>query len=130
MRRRQQGMSLVVAIFLIVVIALLSAAAVSVGRASSESTNQTLLADRARAAAEAGLEWGAYRVMVQNLSCATVMSGPLPFNFSGLRGFRVTITGCQRTATQNVLDITAFAQQGNFGQASYASLTLSRRFNW
>ena len=78
MKRAQRGMSLVVAIFLIVAIALLSAAAVSVGRANSESTNEMLLADRARAAAEAGLEWAAYRVLVQGVACATVNGQQLP----------------------------------------------------
>ena len=127
MRRHQKGMSLVVAIFLIVVIALLSAAAVSVGRATSESTNQLLLADRAKAAAEAGLEWAAYRVLVQAVPCATVNGQLLPLNLSGLRGFRVTVT-CQRAVNQPVFDITAFAQQGNFGQSTYASRSVTKRF--
>jgi MSHA biogenesis protein MshP len=129
MRRRQQGMSLVVAIFLVVAIAVLSAAAVSVGRAASESTNELLLANRAEAAAEAGLEWAAYRVLVQGVSCATVNSGPpLPLNFGALRGFRVTVT-CVRATTAAVYDLSAFAQSGNFGQAAYASHTVARRFN-
>ncbi len=128
MKRSQRGMSLVVAIFLIVVIALLSAAAVSVGRAASESTNELLLADRAKAAAAAGLEWAAYRVMVQAVPCATVNGQLLQLNLSGLRGFRVTVT-CQRATTPAVFDITAFAQSGNFGQSTYASHSLARRFN-
>ena len=128
MKRAQRGMSLVVAIFLIVAIALLSAAAVSVGRANSESTNEMLLADRARAAAEAGLEWAAYRVLVQGVACATVNGQQLPLSLGALRGFRVTIT-CQRAATAAVFDLSAFAQSGNFGQDAYASHTVARRFN-
>jgi type II secretory pathway component PulK len=127
-KRHQRGMSLIVAIFLITAIALLSAAAVSVGRASTESTNELLLADRSRAAAEAGLEWAAYRVMVQAVPCATVNGQLLQLNLSGLRGFRVTVT-CQRATNPAMFDITAFAQSGNFGQTTYASHTLSRRFN-
>ena len=128
MRRRQRGMSLVVAIFLVVAIAVLSAAAVSVGRAASESTNELLLADRAKAAAEAGLEWAAYRVLVQAVPCTTVNGQLLQLGLGGLRGFRVTVT-CQRATNPAVFDITAFAQSGNFGQAAYASHTVARRFN-
>ena len=129
--RRQRGMSLVVAIFLIVVIALLSAFAVSMGAASSESTNLQLSADRARAAARAGLEWGAYRAMVQLAPCAAPPLPPtsavLVLNQGALNGFRVTVT-CQRNTARTVFDITAFAQRGNFGANNYASHTLAGRF--
>lgn len=128
MRRRQRGMSLVVAIFLIVIIALLAAAAVSVGHATSESSNELLLADRARAAAHAGLEWEAYRVMVQGRPCQAGGNPQLPLNQGALRGFRVTVS-CQRATNVNVFDITAVAQQGNFGDANYAYRSVTRRFN-
>lgn len=124
-------MSLVVAIFLIVVIALLSAFAVSMGAASSESTNLQLSADRARAAARAGLEWGAYRARVQGVSCPAPPQPPastrLNLNQSALNGFRVTVT-CQRNNANSVFDISAFAQRGNFGANNYASYTLSGRY--
>lgn len=129
--RRQRGMSLVVAIFLIVVIALLSAFAVSMGAASSESRNLQLSADRARAAARAGLEWGAYRAMVQLAPCAAPPLPPasavLVLNQGALNGFRVTVT-CQRNTARTVYDITAFAQRGNFGTNNYASHTLTGRY--
>jgi len=126
MRRKQRGMSLVVAIFLIVVIALLAAAAVSVGNATHETTNEQLFADRAHAAADAGLEWGAYRAMVNG-----VCQNPYPalaLNLGALRGFRVTVS-CVRAQNSNTYDITAFAQQGNFGQVTYASHRVTKRFN-
>jgi MSHA biogenesis protein MshP len=125
--RRQRGMSLVVAIFLIVVIALLSAFAVSVGTASSQSTNQQLSADRARAAARAGLEWGAYRARVLGL-CPAATPPAVALNQGALAGFRFTVT-CQRDAAGTVFDITSFAQRGNFGSANYASFRLTQRFN-
>jgi MSHA biogenesis protein MshP len=123
--RRQRGMSLLVAIFLIVVIALLSAFAVSVGNASSASTNQQLSADRARAAARAGLEWGAYRARV--LGLCTAAAPPLLLNQGALNGFRVTVN-CQRDGAGTVFDITAFAQRGNYGSINYASHSLTQRF--
>jgi MSHA biogenesis protein MshP len=126
--RRQRGMSLVVAIFLIVVIALLSAFAVSVGTASTISTNQQLSADRARAAARTGLEWGAYRARVLGICPAFPATALLVLNQVALNGFRVTVT-CQRDNAGTVFDITAFAQRGNYGSDNYASHTLVQRFN-
>ncbi len=127
--RRQRGMSLVVAIFLIVVIALLSAFAVSMGAASSESTNLQLSADRARASARAGLEWGAYRARVLNICTPPTPPLPPPLILSqgALNGFRVRVT-CQRDGANSVFDITAFAQRGNFGANNYASHTLVARY--
>lgn len=125
--KRQRGMSLVVAIFLIVVIALLSALAVSMGAASSQSTNLQLSANRARAAAKAGLEWGAYRARVLNSCPLPPATALVPLNQGALAGFRVTVT-CQRDTGNTVFDITAFAQRGNFGSNNYASHTLTGRY--
>lgn len=122
--KRQRGMSLVVAIFLIVIIALLSAFAVSVGTASSESTNLQLSANRARAAARVGLEWGAYRARVLNQCPAASV---LPLAQGALNGFSVTVL-CQSDGAGRVFDLSAFAQRGNFGSVNYASHTLRGRF--
>jgi MSHA biogenesis protein MshP len=126
MTRQQRGMSMVVAIFLIVIVALLAAFAVSVGNATSDSTNQQLLASRARAAARAGLEWGAYSASVQGVCVGFPPFPVVPLNQSALAGFRVEVR-CVGNA--GVFDITAFAQRGNFGQAEYASHRLVSRFN-
>jgi MSHA biogenesis protein MshP len=125
-RRPQRGMSLVVAIFLIVIIALLSAFAVSVGNATTQSTNQRLYADRAQAAAEAGLEWGAYNALALGACDGTPPYPVLNLAQGSLSGYRVEV---QCVAHGGVFDITAFAQRGNFGQADYASRQLQRRFN-
>lgn len=128
MKARQRGMSLVAAIFVIVVVALLAAFAVTAGTAKAGATNQALLADRAAAAAHAGAEWGAYRARVAGSCVATP-----PFNITqgALRGFRVTVTCASTThaapANWYVRDITAFAQYGNFGAADYASHTAHAR---
>lgn len=121
----QRGMSLVVAIFLITVIASLVAFAVTVGTATQDSANLQLQADRAEAAARAGAEWGAYRALVNN-SC---LAGGTTFNLNqaALRGFRVTVTcRAQSLAPNTVYEIDSFAQWGNFGAASYASRRVVR----
>lgn len=125
-RRAQRGMSLVVAIFLIVIVALLSAFAVSVGNATTQATNQRLYADRALAAARAGLEWGAFRAQVQGACVGTAPFPVLNLTQGALRGYRVEV---QCIANGAVFDINAFAQRGSFGQADYASRRLSGRFN-
>lgn len=130
MRRRQRGMSLVAAIFVIVVVALLASFAVTAGTSKLGTTSQTLMADRAAAAAHAGAEWGAYRARVAG-SC--VAPPGVTFNIAqgALSGFRVTVT-CTSTlhappANWYVRDITAFAQYGNFGAADYASHSAQAR---
>jgi MSHA biogenesis protein MshP len=122
---------MIVAIFLIVVIASLAAFAVTTGTATRESANLGLQADRALDAARAGVEWGAYRALVQNQCAATT-----PFNLTqaALRGFRVTVR-CVRTnhtegaTTYAVWDIESFAQWSNFGAADYASRTVVGRYS-
>jgi MSHA biogenesis protein MshP len=122
-------MSLVVAIFLITVIASLSAFAVTVGTATRESENLQLQADRAEAAARAGAEWAAYRALLVVPICPGI-AAPTAFNLTqgALRGFRVTVTCTPRGLAPNIVyDIDSFAQWSNFGAANYASRRVSRR---
>jgi type II secretory pathway pseudopilin PulG len=126
-------MSLVVAIFLISVIASLAAFAVTVGTGTRESENLQLQADRAMAAARAGMEWAAYRARVVHV-CP---NGAFNLTQGALRGFRVTVTSTPAAGTgvhtdvaasYRVCDVTSFAQWSNFGAANYASRTIDRRF--
>ncbi|MFO1502222.1 MAG: hypothetical protein U1F39_00225 [Steroidobacteraceae bacterium] len=128
--RAQRGMSLVVALFVVVVLALLAAFAVNIGTSQRESSNLRLAAARATQAAQAGIEWGATRALVNN-SCAA--NAVLNLTQGALNGMRVTVD-CAATShaegpvNYRVFDITAFAQYGRFGAAGYASKTLSARF--
>jgi MSHA biogenesis protein MshP len=118
-RLRQRGMSLVVAIFLITVIASLAAFAVTVGTATREGANLQLLADRAQAAAHAGSEWGAYRVLKQGVCVAGTT---VNLTQAGLGGFRVLVSCTQQSAGPSIVyEINSFAQWSNFGAADYAS---------
>jgi MSHA biogenesis protein MshP len=126
MRTRQRGMSMIVAIFLIVVVASLAAFAVTAGTSQRESANLQLASDRAAAAARAGVEWGAYRALVQG-NCPA--STPLALNQAALRGLQVRVDCVRRThAGVPLVEITAFARNGNFGAVNYASRTLVSRF--
>lgn len=121
----QRGMSMVVAIFLVTIVASLAAFAVTVGTATRESENLQLQADRANAAARAGAEWGAYRALV-NSNC---IANPA-FNLTevALRGFRVTVSCVNVGSAANpVFEINSFAQRSNFGAGDYASGRVIRR---
>ena len=126
-RSREEGMSLVVAIFLITVIASLAAFAVTIGTATREAQNLQLQADRATAAARAGVEWGAYRALVQG-NCGGLGS-PDTFNLTqgALSGFRVTVSCRPLSNGSNTFEIVSFAQWSNFGATNYASRRVVRR---
>jgi MSHA biogenesis protein MshP len=125
---RQRGMSLVVAIFLITVIASLAAFAVTVGTATRESENLQLQSDRAMAAARAGMEWAAYQMRVSGV-CP---QGNFPLTQGALNGFRVTITRLSDTGPHEpplnyrICSVRSFAQWGNFGANNYASRTIEK----
>jgi MSHA biogenesis protein MshP len=123
----QRGMSMVVAIFLITIVASLAAFAVTVGTATRESENLQLQADRAVAAARAGAEWGAYRALVGASSCSNT-NPPFNLNEAALRGFRVTVI-CNNvgSATNPIYEINSFAQRSSFGAADYASSRVIKR---
>jgi MSHA biogenesis protein MshP len=123
-------MSLVVALFIVVVLGLLAAFAVSIGTSQRESANLRLASDRAAQAARAGTEWAGTRALVNN-SCAA--GSVLNLAQGALNGFRVTVT-CSASShvegavSYRVYDVTSFAQYGRFGAAGYASKTLTARF--
>jgi Tfp pilus assembly protein PilX len=123
-------MTLVVALFLVVVLGLLAAFAVSIGTSQRETSNLRLSADRAVQAARAGTEWAATRALVNN-SCAA--STVLPLNQGALNGYRVTVR-CNSTShsegalNYRIYDVTSFAQYGRFGASGYVSRTLNARF--
>jgi MSHA biogenesis protein MshP len=75
--RRQAGVGIVTAIFLLVVLAGLATAMVSLYTAQQTSTNVDLLGARAYQAARAGMEWGLFRQTRAN-SCAASTRLALP----------------------------------------------------
>jgi MSHA biogenesis protein MshP len=131
--KHQRGMSLVVAIFLIVVIASLAAFAVTVGTAQREENNLKLMAERAQQAAHAGSEWAAHQTLVVLAANANPCPPPATFNLTqaALRGFRVTVS-CTMTGPypdgSRVFDITSMGQWSNFGASGYVSRTVQSRF--
>jgi len=110
--RGQHGMALIAALFLIVVLAALGIFAVRIGGAQQQTVNLGLLGDRAVAAANAGIEYGANRALVQGI-CA---NATLNLNQAALTGFTVTVT-CTPAGGQ--FNLVSSASRGAYGSPDF-----------
>jgi MSHA biogenesis protein MshP len=86
---RSAGVGLVTAIFLLVVLAGLAVAMVSISGAQQAASALDVQGARAYQAARAGIEWGLFQSM-RNNACAASTSFDLPAT-STLNGFAVTV---------------------------------------
>ena len=101
----QRGLSIVTAIFLMVILAMLGAYMLSVSGIQQSSSVLDVQGVRAYHAARAGMEWGAWHVLDPNNSIGTAALPTCPASpthLSGLAGslspFTVTVT-CSATST-------------------------------
>ena len=122
MASKQRGISLVPALVLMIVLAALGLIAVRFGAIQQQTVVLSMQSARAYAAARAGIEWSAYRALV-NSSCA---SASLVLTEGGLNGFTVD-TSCSSTLhsegpdTVTIYVIDAFAYSGSYGTPDYVS---------
>lgn len=94
-RHFQQGVGLVTAIFLLVILSGLAVALLSISTASQSAAALDVQGARAYQAARAGIEWGLYQnLRTANRRCDASYSFALPAA-SSLSGFIVTVT-CAR----------------------------------
>jgi MSHA biogenesis protein MshP len=121
-RHRQRGFSLVPALFLLVVLAVLGAVAVRLSAVEHQTVLLSMQSTRAYAAARAGIEWSAY----QAVTAGTCGSATVALAEGGLDGFTVD-TNCTTTShnegssTTNVYILEAFAYSGAYGTPDYVS---------
>jgi MSHA biogenesis protein MshP len=132
MKRRQKGMSIVIALFVVVVVAMLAAFAVTVGGAQRQADTTNMLGSRALAAARSGLEWGLYRTRAGWCTTPNVQQ-VVALTEGALRGFQVTVkcSGYQHTEggpPYYSFDITATAKYGTYGSTDFAARTVSGRY--
>ena len=128
MKKLQTGFSIVSAIFLLVVLAFLGAAMATFSTNQQQSAAMDVMGARAYQAARAGVEWGAYQVLIAG-PAACVAATPLPVGtFAGtLSGFAVVVTCVPSaasevsvaTGTVTVYNLTSTAAQGIAGQPDY-----------
>ncbi len=130
--RPQRGVALVVALFVIVVLAGLGLFAMRIGNGQQQSVNLDLLGARAEAAASAGIEYGANQAL-RHANCAAAPP-PLALNQGALTGFSVQV-GCTASTyvvngvSYQVYAVTATATRGVYGTPSYVSRQTSRSVN-
>lgn len=131
----QRGFSLPVAVFIIVVLAVIGAMMVTIGGVQSATAAAAAQGARAYHAARAGIEWGIYETVAPGgplRACPLVGPPSGSFGFPGvaeLAGFGVVVT-CTESAHQEhgastrVVVLTAVATFGAFGTPDYVSRTL------
>jgi MSHA biogenesis protein MshP len=140
----ETGFSIVAAIFLLVVLALLGAFIVNIVGLQQSGQQLDVRGVRAYQAARAGLEWAAWQSLDPNNAlnpaiCTAVPTCPaspttLPALAGSLAPFTVVVT-CAETATTEgnrevrVFAVTAIATAGTPGNADYVSRELQARFS-
>lgn len=106
-RRHQHGVSIVTAIFLLVVLSVLGTAIVSLSASQHKDSVLDLLGSRAYEAARSGMEYGLFRRLEGTKDCpASVSFNPTPPTMSS---FTVTVTCNVNTTTIQQTTITATA---------------------
>jgi MSHA biogenesis protein MshP len=126
-----RGFALVPALFLIVVLAALGAAAIRIGSGQQQTVTMALQQVRALSAARAGIEWGAYQALKPTSSC--VASTTLNLTEAALAGFTVVVT-CSATGfpsgatTKYAYVLGSSATSGTYGQPGYVHRVVSSTF--
>lgn len=138
LRSTQSGFSIVVAIFILVVLASLAAVMVSMYVGQQTNSNRDVQGARAYHAAKAGIEWGTYQIMSPENNVAVTA----PYNCTGamgtpafagaLQNFTVNVSCSVTTTTEGsntirVYQITATATSGSLPSPDYVERQLTAR---
>ena len=122
----KRGFTLITALFLLVVVALLSVYMINLRSVQQSTIVYGLQGARAMLAAQAGLEWGVYDAITNN--CA---STPSTFNAAGvaLSALSITVNCASSAHTEGATLITTYqltstAQTGSYGTLDYVYRSL------
>lgn len=109
---RQNGFALVTAIFILVILAGLGAAMVTISTSQHTTVAMDVQSTRAYQAARAGIEWGAYQTLKVANTCPT---SPATLTFSGtpLASFTTTVTCSSTTHSEGANTVTLFSFTAN-----------------
>jgi MSHA biogenesis protein MshP len=126
MPRPRRGFALIPALFLIVVLGALGAVAIRVGSGQQQTVIMALQEARALAAAQAGIEWGAYQSVGGSCAASTTLS----LTEAALNGFTVVVTCAATTFTNGTAISTSYvlkstATTGTYGQPGYVHRVVS-----
>ena len=129
--RRQQGVALIAAVFLIAVLGSIAAYMVISSSRAQLQPVQAKLAAEAYQAARAGLEWGAYQAIVNGAADPTACNSGGGFSPPGLDEFTVVVncnSSVHRDGAGNteirIFVINATASTGSPGGLGYATRTM------
>lgn len=122
--KRQQGFSLVMAIFILVVLGLLGGYMVRMSAVQLGTFSYALQGARAYQAARAGIEWSIGRI--NNGGNCTDVSAQTAMTFTGIDGFNVSLSCNSQSyseADQNitVYRINALSQYGSYPSSDYVT---------
>lgn len=122
-----RGFTLVSAIFLLVIVALVAAYALSIGSTQRADTTLALLGKRADLAARSGLEWGIARVLQDNACPASTSFSPTG---TGIASFSVAVSCSSASVTEGattypVYSLTVTATLGSEGSEDFARRTVT-----
>ena len=121
---KQRGITLVGAIFVLVIVSLLGQYLINITGVQRQTSLLTLQSARAYQAARAGIDWGVDRI-INSASCvASTMLTPNIGNFT-------TTVSCNAVGTYNedgneytIYRITSESEYGSYGQIDYVSREL------
>lgn len=122
---RSRGFSIVAAVFLIVVVAMIAGYAVTIGSVQQADTTSALVAARADAAASSGLEWGIARV-TRDGACPGATSSFSPAGTT-LVAFTVSVACASTAITEGATTYTLFTITATATFASVGSEDYTRR---
>jgi MSHA biogenesis protein MshP len=123
-----KGFSIVSAIFILVILALVGGFSLNLSTRMAASTSLSTDGIRAYYAAKSGLQWGIYQVVNTPASCPATTT--LNFSQQGLDNFSTTVS-CTATpitessTTFNLFSLTSVASRGVSTDYDYVTRTLS-----
>jgi MSHA biogenesis protein MshP len=122
----QQGFALIPALFLIVVLGALALVAIRVSTGQQQAVIMALQETRALAAAQSGIEWGAYQSGIGNCAASTTLN----LTEAALNGFTVIVTCAATTFTNGAATSFSYvlkstATTGTYGQPGYVHRAVS-----
>ncbi|PHS22880.1 MAG: pilus assembly protein MshP [Methylophaga sp.] len=121
----QSGITLIGAIFVLVIVSLLGQYLVNIASVQQRTTVLALQSARAYQTANAGIEWGISRIINNGGSCVTnTILSPNINNFTVTVSCQLLGSYSEDTITQNVYQITAKSEFSSYGNPDYISRTM------
>lgn len=123
-RFKQDGFSLITALFILVILAAVSGFSVSIAGMIHSTTSLVQQGEVAFFAARSGLEWGLFKVSNNPAACPATTT--LTLSQGVLDNFTVQVTCSaasvtEGSATFNIFTLNSLAERGSFGNGDYIS---------